>query len=59
MTASTEDKKSMAKKKTDDKDQDEEDIDQLMDEIRKDIEKIFRIFDNQATLEAKSGIEIL
>ena len=49
MTASTEDKKSMAKKKTDDKDQDEEDIDQLMDEIRKDIEKIFRIFDNQAT----------
>jgi len=59
MTLSTEDKKLMAKKKTDDKDQDEEDIDHLMDEIRKDIEKIFKIFDNQATLEAKSGIEIL
>jgi len=54
----------VAKKKkkngNDKEDEDEEpDIDYLMADVRKDIERIYKILDTSSTLDAKPGIEIL
>jgi len=48
------------KKKGKEEDEDEEpDIDLLMNDVRTDIERIYKILDTSAALDAKPGIEIL